>query len=351
MRNTISNEMHEALGSNMRADLDETPLVLSSLLQHLISDTRVKSWRQKAARGLGFVARGSSAHMAQLAATALATNGPSLPCVLPPSTFTSPGSVRANLTDCLIFAVSQSGETPEITNAAAAARKQGAFIVGVTNTPNSPLAEAVDEMIELRAGQERAVPATKTVNAQAAAMLFLMGKLMAGTDHKSPSDEEWQLLPEFVGRLLTKAGWESAQMALGAGPTPRAVLGRGLTTPIAREGALKMTETAGALVAGDSGYEFLHGWVAGTKRGDRAITMAATSQDAKDLEHVSTELAKRSVKTIALEAETEGTPSESSWFKAIALLVRIEQIAWLNACQLGLDPDEAFGLSKVTATE
>lgn len=351
MLNTISNEMHEALGSKMRADLDETPSVLSNLLRHLIIDTRVDSWQQRATRGVGFLARGSSAHMTQLAAAALATNGPSLPCVLPPSTFTSLSSVRANLTDCLIFAVSQSGKTPEITNAAAAARKQGAFVVGITNAPDSPLTEAVEETIELRAGQERAVPATKTVNAQAAALLFLMGKLAAGTDPKSPSDEEWQFLPDFVGRLLTKEGWDSARLALGAGPTPCAVLGRGLTTPIAREGALKMTETAGALVAGTSGYEFLHGWVAGTKRGDRAITMAATSQDAKDLEHVGTELAKRHVKTISLDVKTVGTPSESSWFKAIALLVRIEQIAWLNAYQLGIDPDEAFGLSKVTATE
>lgn len=343
--------MNTPLGSKMRADLDETPAVLATLLLNLVKDKRPESWLARASKGIAFVARGSSAHMTQLAAAALAVDGPSLPCVLPPSTLTSSDSGKTDLTNCLVFAVSQSGETPEITNAALAARKQGALVVAITNSPNSPLAAAADEIVELHAGQERAVPATKTVNAQAAALLFLMGKLVSDSQSKPPTDAQWQKAPSAIEELVSEQGWQSAQRIIGQGGTPRAVLGRGLTTPIAREGALKMTETAGELVAGGSGYEFLHGWVAGTKSGDRILTLAATPHDARDLDRVSSELTKRSISTLAIEVDATGPLGAHPWLRAMALLIRVQQIAWLNTLSQGLNPDQAFGLSKVTPTK
>src|SRR5439155_15940836 len=55
----------------------------------------------------------------------------------------------------------------------AAARRQGAPTIAITNSPDSPLARAADETIDLAAGEERAVAATKTYTAELTAIALL----------------------------------------------------------------------------------------------------------------------------------------------------------------------------------
>lgn len=73
----------------------------------------------------------------------------------------------------LAVAVSQSGRTPEITDVMTRLRAQGARTIVITNDPSSPLAESADLLVDLRAGEERAVPATKTCIAQLAAIAVM----------------------------------------------------------------------------------------------------------------------------------------------------------------------------------
>jgi glucosamine--fructose-6-phosphate aminotransferase (isomerizing) len=70
------------------------------------------------------------------------------------------------LSGWLAVAISQSGSTPEITHVADALRNEGAKTIALTNDADSPLARAVDWTLALEAGEERAVPATKTMTAQ-----------------------------------------------------------------------------------------------------------------------------------------------------------------------------------------
>ena len=78
-----------------------------------------------------------------------------------------------DMSGCTVLALSQSGRTPDVVEYARRARSRGAYVVAVTNDPVSELASASDAVLELRAGAERAVAATKTYSNQVAALGLL----------------------------------------------------------------------------------------------------------------------------------------------------------------------------------
>ena len=62
----------------------------------------------------------------------------------------------------------------------AAARAQGALTLSITNDPASPLAMAAEHRMDLAAGEERSVAATKTYTAELLAVAMLSAALDDG---------------------------------------------------------------------------------------------------------------------------------------------------------------------------
>ena len=88
--------------------------------------------------------------------------------------------------NALVIGISQSGNSPDIVAVLAEARRQGALTAVLTNRTGSPLAEQGDVVIDLRAGEERAVAATKTFTAELAAVALIsatLSGLPAGSVH------------------------------------------------------------------------------------------------------------------------------------------------------------------------
>ena len=104
-----------------------------------------------------------------------------------PSTITLYGA-RPDLSDALVVGVSQSGGSPDLTEVLRVARETGALTLAVTNNPDSPLAEAAELSIDVAAGHERAVAATKTYTAELLALLMLVEGIRAG-DGALPAEE------------------------------------------------------------------------------------------------------------------------------------------------------------------
>src|SRR5690349_23001531 len=88
----------------------------------------------------------------------------------------------------LAVALSQSGATPEIISTCQAIRAGGAVVLGITNDPQSPLADTVDLLLSTDAGPERAVPATKTVTAQLAMLATVASALRSGAVDGTPGN-------------------------------------------------------------------------------------------------------------------------------------------------------------------
>jgi len=77
--------------------------------------------------------------------------------------------------DCFFLAVSQSGRSPDLLRLTEAARAGNAFTAAITNDETSPLAGLGTIILSLHAGEERAVPATKTFIASLVAVAQLTG--------------------------------------------------------------------------------------------------------------------------------------------------------------------------------
>jgi fructoselysine-6-P-deglycase FrlB-like protein len=116
--------------------------------------------------------------------------------------------------ELLVVAISAGGSTAETVEAAR--RHAGSSrVIGITNDPTGPLAEAADAVLPLLAGDERGGIACRTYQATVAVLLLLAGKLLVG-----PAAAALRPAVEAVGALAdTRERWLGPALdLLGGGP-------------------------------------------------------------------------------------------------------------------------------------
>lgn len=241
------------LGHLMAAEIAEQPQVLARQLDAGLGEMRavVARIRQVAPRFVMLAARGTSDHAA-LYAKYLIEISLGLPVGLAsPSTVTVYGA-EVHLKDVLWLTVSQSGGSPDLVESTAAARRAGALTLAVTNAPESALAQAAELHLDIRAGVEQAVAATKSYTAQLLA-LWLLVEQWRGGDGAAARD-----LPAQAARTLARAD-VTAIAARYRFVDKIVTTGRGYAYPTAREAALKLMETSYVSAHAFSGADLLHG--------------------------------------------------------------------------------------------
>ena len=169
----------------------------------------------------------------------------------------------------LVIGISQSGRSPDIVAVLDEARRQGALTVAITNDPDSPLADAADHVVDLRAGPELATAATKTYTTE----LLAVALLSTASTRPRPAN----------GRPGRPAGADSAALTeeprgrLAAAHAERqraVVLGRGYSYATAREWALKLQELAQVAAMPYSAADFEHGPLALAEPGLPVLAVA-----------------------------------------------------------------------------
>jgi len=176
----------------------------------------------------------------------------------------------------LVVAISQSGQSPDLLAFAEMARSNGARVLALTNTGDSPLAAAAHVCIDVMAGPERAVAATKTYTGQLLALLALLG----------PADgrESLQALPAAAAGVLSRAADPVRSLAARYRYATRAVVAaRGYSSASARETALKLAETAYLSAHGYSAADLLHGPMAMLDEMVPLLLFASAGPDADQL--------------------------------------------------------------------
>lgn len=157
------------------------------------------------------------------------------------------------LEGALVIVISQSGRSPDILAQARMAKNAGAFCVALVNDETAPIKDIVDVVVPLRAGEEKAVAATKSYLATLSAILQLaaawtQSESLASAVASLPQalqtavDAEPQLTPESVADVKNLV-----------------VLGRGLGYAVSKEIALKLKEVCSIHAEAFSSAEFLHG--------------------------------------------------------------------------------------------
>jgi glucosamine--fructose-6-phosphate aminotransferase (isomerizing) len=174
------------------------------------------------------------------------------------------------LRGAFVVGISQSGQSPDIISVLEEGRRQGCPTLAITNEPDSPLAQAADLVLDIQAGVERAVAATKTYTAE----LLAIAMLSAGMSGSEQAWQELERVPGWVEGVL-KADPEIAGMAQRYRYMNQCVvLGRGYNYATAFEWALKIKELSYVAAEPYSPADFLHGPIAIVDRGFPVLAVA-----------------------------------------------------------------------------
>lgn len=346
-------------GAGMAADIREQPEVFAKLLspEHAGAIARVAeqvaAW---APRHVVLTARGTSDHAALYAAYLIEVRLGIPAGLASPSVVTVYGA-RPDLRDALVVGISQSGGSTDLVEVVRAARAAGAHTLAVTNTPDSPLAGVAELHVDVAAGRERAVAATKTYTAELLALLLLIEGVRAGTGRVDPTTrEELSVLPALAAQVLDDPlATELAPRYRFAGQM--ITTGRGYAYPTAREAALKLMETSYLAALAFSGADLLHGPLAMADRAVPVLAMVDGGPGGAAMREVLAKLGERGADVLAVgptpvagAVHRIATPDVDERYAPLLDILPIQRLALAIALARGEDPDAPRGLKKVTVT-
>jgi glucosamine--fructose-6-phosphate aminotransferase (isomerizing) len=314
------------------------------------------SLRARPVRQVMIAARGTSDHAALYAQYVLGIRHRLLVGLGTPSIVSLYGVVP-DLTDTLVIGISQSGASPDIVAVIAAARAQGAPTVAITNEPVSALAAAAERTIDLCAGPELAIAATKTYTSELLAIAMLSAALTDDVADRAAL----AALPESLAQALELEPQIERIAADQAGATRAIVIARGFEYATAREWALKLKELARVFADPYSSADFQHGPLALVEPGVPVLAVVRAGAPEADLvallgrlrEDIDAELMVVSDRAEALAlarwpvALPAGTPE---WLGPIVSIVPGQLHAMHLTRARGLDPERPRNLLKVTRT-
>jgi fructoselysine-6-P-deglycase FrlB-like protein len=365
--------------SRMRVEIADQPEALRRTFEALLPQVGELQALARDTRQVLFIARGSSDNAAVYGQYLCSARAGRLASLAAPSLATV-YAARLDLHGVLAVAVSQSGATEEIVTTLDWSRACGARTVAITNQPGSPLTEVADVSLVTQAGDERAVPATKTYTTQLAAMAVLATALSGSPGGSGggvgvgapPAGESLGggaggidvgalgRVPDAVAGMLevAPAAEELAERLVGVDTL--VVSGRGFAYSTALELALKLKEACYLTAVGLSYADLVHGPIAIVDTDTPALLVAAG--DGPMVPEM-TGLARRLAGTGAAVYGIGGDPGFATACRAalpgpalpehlapLALVVPGQLLAEALARAKGIDPDAPRGLRKVTQT-
>jgi glucosamine--fructose-6-phosphate aminotransferase (isomerizing) len=343
-------------GALMAAEIGEQPQILARLLAEQAGEIgRIAA--EVAGREHRFVllaGRGTSDHAA-LYAKYLVDVHLGLPAgLVSPSTSTIYG-VRPDLRGVLHVSVSQSGGSPDLIDSLVTARSCGATTVAVTNNVGSELARAAEFVIDVGAGSERAVAATKSYTAQLLALYLFVASLGGSTLSASDAAP----LADAAQATLQDADKVAAVAPRYRSVSRMVTTGRGYSYATAREGALKLMETCYLGALAFSGADLLHGPMAMIDRETPVIAVATPGRGGQSMAPVLTMLRERHADLLLVGGQ-EGAPADDvvpvhtaglrEELHPILEILPLQRLALALALERGVNPDAPRGLRKVTET-
>ena len=261
------------------------------------------------------------------------------------------------LNGALVVGVSQSGQSPDIVSVLEEGRRQNCLTLAITNAPDSPLAKAADFVLDIQAGPEKAVAATKTYTAELLAIAMISAAL-------NDSQERWN-------ELASVSQWAEQTLTLDhqiAEMTQRyrymsqcVVLGRGFNYATAFEWALKLKELTYLIAEPYSSADFQHGPIAMVEGGFPVLAVAPRGKVYDSMRDMLTRLRKEKEAELVVisdapealvlaQSPIQIPPEIPEWLTPLVSILP----AQLFACHLtevkGYDTEAPRNITKVTET-
>ena len=267
----------------------------------------------------------------------------------------------------LVLGISQSGETADTLAALRLAREKARAVLAVTNNTRSSMARDADGVLDLHAGPEIGVAATKTFVGQMAALglfalAFAQTRGALGEEESRALVQEFQRVPLKMDRVLGGAAAVERAARRFLGCEHYLFLGRWINFPIALEGALKLKEISYTHAEGYAGGEMKHGPIALIDEG--MTTLAVVPRDRvheKMLSNIA-EVKARSGRILAVAFEGDERalaaaeevfpiPETHELFTPFLTVLPLQLFAYHSASAKGLDVDQPRNLAKSVTVE
>lgn len=348
----------KAPGSLMRAEIAEQPDRWLDLLrtQKGAIDEAAALITAGRPEMLVMIARGSSDHAARYAQY-LAQQTLRIPVQLStPATATVHG-VDLRYPAAVALAISQSGESPDLIETADSCRRAGVPLIAFTNNPRSALAGRGDVQIDLSAGAERSVAATKTYTAEILALLLTIARA-AGRSWEDLTGEVDGAVE--VARSLISSEQDDRLIEDLANTRRALVVGRGCSMSSAQESALKLMETSAIAASGWSASDATHGPLGQVEPGVPVIALTSAPEGRESVQAFTLAAHRLGGAVYTFGPAADGLSSAEPaltglhdvWAPAIPLLeiIPMQRLALGLSLRLGRDPDSPAGLSKLTRT-
>jgi glucosamine--fructose-6-phosphate aminotransferase (isomerizing) len=338
-------------------EIHQQPGVLSRLLQEeaVAAATLAGEIAQRGVDHVVIAARGTSDNAARYAKYLLAASNRLVVGLATPSLFTVYRQ-PPRFGNALVLGISQSGRSPDIVSVVTEARRQGVLTAAITNEPASDLGQAADHVLDLHAGEEKSVAATKTYTSELAAIALLSVQLSGDSQRLDALNQT----PQLVAQAL-----EVEERVLRVAERYRfmescVVIGRGYNYATAFEMALKLKELTYTAVEAYSSADFMHGPLAIVAPGFPVIVIAPSGKMHAEIVAFMAALRERGAELIVISDEEVALamgrvslplpPDVPEWLSPLTSIVPGQLLAMALAGARDYEVDRPRGLLKVTET-
>jgi glutamine---fructose-6-phosphate transaminase (isomerizing) len=266
--------------------------------------------------------------------------------------------------DMLFFAFSQSGETADTLSAVKEIKLKGGTVRGVINVVGSTIARTCGSGVYIHSGPEMSVASTKAYsNMIAAASLFslqLARSRKLDINHGQDFADELEKIPEKVHSYLEK--YENLQpkleQAVNLIKNTKFVffIGRGVSTSVAYEGALKLMEISYIPSIAYAGGELKHGPIALIEDGTPVVVIAPKDHHKEKTISNMQECKARGAKIILIHTEGDdiekeadisfAVPETDNLLSPLLTILPLQLLAYKTALALNRDIDKPRNLAK-----
>jgi glucosamine--fructose-6-phosphate aminotransferase (isomerizing) len=343
---------------SMISEIFEQPDRLDDLLstQRSNVDDIAKAIRSHDLRFVYLAARGTSDNAGRYANYLWGAHNGIPVALATPSLFTyyqKPPTIN----NALVVGISQSGKSPDIVSVVEEGKRQGNLTLAITNAPDSPLARSADFVLDICAGPELAVAATKTYTAE----LMSIGMLSAALTGQDQHWGELEQVSDWLRETLKLDDFVSQSAPRYRYMQECAVVGRGFNYSTTFEWALKLKELTYVGAEPYSSADFMHGPIAMVAEGFPVMSVLPTG----DLYTSMMELMHRLKDDLLAELIIISNSSEAlslartplripenipEWLSPMVCIVLAQLFAYHLTLAKGFDTHQPRSISKVTET-
>ncbi len=336
-------------------EIQSQPRVLSGFLEGQWSSvTEIAQWlTSQDFTHVVMAARGSSDNAARYAQYLWGAHNGLNVALAAPSLYTLYES-PPRLDGSLVVGVSQSGESPDLLAVMRSAQQQERPTLALTNNPDSPMAQLADHHLDLAAGPELAIAATKSYTNQLLAIAALSAALTGDPEHVADLHD----VPGVVERTLELDERLATMSELLAGEDRCVAIGRGYNHATVFEWALKVAELSYLVAQPFSAADFRHGPLALVEPGLVVLAVATSGPLYDDVVELVGAVRQGGARVLAI-SDREDCPADElvvlpaglpEWLTPIPITVAAQLFTYHLTKARGLDPDDPRAIRKVTKT-